>query len=182
MKVDDWMPEYAVRAGYSILVRASPEKTFDALAAADFGKLPVVRGLMWLRGYGGRSAEAQQDDRASPLARRYGAFLELDAVPQREILVGIAGRFWRPDGGIVRGLSPAEFAAFHAEGYARGVWNFSLSAVGADTRLATETRVQTFGRAATTKFRLYWLLVGPFSGLIRHSMLREIKRIAEQAP
>jgi hypothetical protein len=29
-------------------------------------------------------------------------------------------------------------------------------------------------------FRVYWLIVRPFSGLIRKAMLREIKRIAEQ--
>jgi hypothetical protein len=30
------------------------------------------------------------------------------------------------------------------------------------------------------KFRAYWLLVGPFSGLIRKAMLHQVKRIAEQ--
>jgi hypothetical protein len=50
----------------------------------------------------------------------------------------------------------------------------------AGTQLTTETRVQTFGRAATLMFRVYWLIVRPFSGLIRKAMLREIKRIAEQ--
>jgi hypothetical protein len=40
--------------------------------------------------------------------------------------------------------------------------------------------VQTFGRAATVKFRLYWVIVSPFSGFMRTAMLREVKRIAEQ--
>lgn len=48
------------------------------------------------------------------------------------------------------------------------------------TQLTTETRIQTFGRSATLKFRAYWLLIGPFSGLIRKAMLSEVKRIAER--
>jgi len=95
-------------------------------------------------------------------------------------VLGITGRFWRRDGGIVRGLTPAEFADFHREGYAKAVWNFSLTAADGGTRLRTETRVQTFGRSATVKFRAYWLVVRPFSGLIRGAMLHEVKRIAEQ--
>jgi hypothetical protein len=39
--------------------------------------------------------------------------------------------------------------------------------------------VQTFGRSATLMFRAYWLLVSPFSGLIRKAMLHEVKRLAE---
>jgi len=105
----------------------------------------------------------------------------LATVPEQEVLLGIAGRFWRPDGGIVPSLTPEEFWTFHRDGYAKAVWNFSLAPANDDTLLSTETRVQTFGRAATAKFRFYWLLVGPFSGLMRKAMLREVKRIAERS-
>jgi hypothetical protein len=71
---------------------------------------------------------------------------------------------------------------FHREGFAKAVWSFSLAPADGGTRLGTETRVQTFGRSATLKFRTYWLLVGPFSGLMRKAMLREVKRIAERSP
>jgi hypothetical protein len=101
-------------------------------------------------------------------------------IPQREIVLGIAGRFWRPDGGIVRGLTPAEFGDFHREGHARAVWNFSLAPADGGTQLGTETRVQAFGRSATMKFRMYWIFVRPFSGMIRNAMLNQVKRIAEQ--
>jgi hypothetical protein len=156
---------------------ASDEKTYAALKRGNFSGLPIVRGLMRLRGYRidrGRLPEddAQQEGR--------GPFLELAAVPQQEVVLGIAGRFWRLDGGIVRGLTPAEVGDFHREGYAKSVWNFSLAPADGGTRLRTETRVQTFGCSASLKFRTYWVFVGPFSGLIRKAMLREVKRIAEQ--
>jgi hypothetical protein len=39
--------------------------------------------------------------------------------------------------------------------------------------------VLALGNSARRKFRAYWLVVGPFSGLIRKEMLREVKRQAE---
>jgi hypothetical protein len=51
-------------------------------------------------------------------------------------------------------------------------------AVGA--RLATETRVEA-GGLARVGFALYWLVIGPFSALIRRRWLTAAKRIAESA-
>jgi hypothetical protein len=45
--------------------------------------------------------------------------------------------------------------------------------------LSTETRIKCFGRAALWKFRSYWSLVGPFSGLIRKAILKQVKTEAE---
>jgi len=177
MAIDEWLPQYQVSSCHSVLVHASVEKTYAALKNAEFSNLSIVRGLMRLRGYRiGRGRNPQSDTKPGG----YGSFLELATVPQREVLLGIAGRFWRPDGGIVRGLTSAEFADFHREGYAKAVWNFSLAPSDGGTKLRTETRVQTFGRSATVKFRMYWIFVGPFSGMIRNAMLNQVKRLAEQ--
>ncbi|HKM48416.1 MAG TPA: hypothetical protein VJX69_12560 [Terriglobales bacterium] len=175
--IDHWLPQYQVSASYSILVNASDEKTYAALKQARFSDLPVVRVLMGLRGYGRRRSKTTQSDSRENVR---GPFLELAAIPKREVVLGVAGRFWRPDGGIVRDLTPDQFADFHRQGYARAVWSFSLNPSNDATQLTTETRIQTFGRKAAVKFRAYWLLVGPFSGLIRKAMLREVKRIAER--
>ena len=180
MKIDEWMPKYNVSTYYSILVRASVEKTSAALASARFSDLPIVRRLMRLRGYRMDRNKATGPESCKP-NRPYGAFLELSTVPQQEVVLGIAGRFWRADGGIVRDLRPNEFVDFHREGFAKAVWIFSLAPADGGTRLGTETRVQTFGSSATLKFRMYWLLVGPFSGVIRKAMLREVRRIAERS-
>jgi hypothetical protein len=45
--------------------------------------------------------------------------------------------------------------------------------------LSTETRVWC-APDARAKFRLYWLLVRPGSGLVRRSMLRSIRREATE--
>jgi len=177
-RIDEWLPQYQVSARYTIFVRASPEQTYAALAKASFADLPIVRALMRLRGYR-LNRDRGTGTEAPETGRQHGSFLELAAVPPQELLLGIAGRFWRPDGGIVRGLSCEAFSAFRRDGYARAVWNFALTPAAGGTQLSTETRVQTFGRSAGWKFRAYWLVVSPFSGLMRKAMLREIKRIAE---
>jgi hypothetical protein len=180
MKIDEWLPDYQVSASYSTTIRASVESTYASLAKADFANLPIFRVLMTLRGY--RPGNTAPNSSATKPNRRFGSFLELAVVPEEEVVLGIAGRFWRPDGGIVRDLTIEEFLRFRREGYAKGVWNFHISLASEGTRLSTETRVQTFGRPAALKFRAYWLLIGPFSGLIRWAMLREVKRIAERTP
>jgi hypothetical protein len=50
------------------------------------------------------------------------------------------------------------------------------------TRLATETRVLCLDDESRRRFRLYWLFIGPFSGLIRRKILRSIKHEAERSP
>jgi hypothetical protein len=148
--IERWLPQYQVSARHSVLVRASDEKTYAALEQARFSDLPVVRVLMRIRGYGrGRSKTVERD--AAENVR--GPFLELTRIPKREVVLGIAGRFWRPDGGIVRELTPVQFADFHRQGYARAVWSFSLNPSNDGTHLTTETRIQTFACAATLKFR-----------------------------
>ncbi|HEV8536764.1 MAG TPA: hypothetical protein VGR87_13750 [Candidatus Limnocylindria bacterium] len=49
------------------------------------------------------------------------------------------------------------------------------------SRLATETRVRARDASARRGFRLYWLAVGPFSGLIRRRWLAVARRRAELA-
>ena len=96
-----------------------------------------------------------------------------------EIAIGVIGKFWKLSGGRFC-EDAANFAAFDRPGYAKAVWNFSLVDLGANiTRLATETRVVCSDSASRVRFRVYWALIGPFSGLIRREVLRAIKREAE---
>lgn len=49
----------------------------------------------------------------------------------------------------------------------------------AETRLLTETRISGTDVASTRSFRVYWMVIGPFSGLIRRETLHAIARDAE---
>ncbi len=77
-------------------------------------------------------------------------------------------------------LTADDFAEFSRPGYAKVAWNFKLRADSTEsTVLSTETRIKCFDSAAFWKFRLYWSLVGPFSGLIRKAILEQVKTKAE---
>jgi len=77
-------------------------------------------------------------------------------------------------------LTAGDFGEFAHPGYAKAAWNFRFrTESGEGTVLSTETRIKCFGRAALWKFRLYWSLISPFSGLIRMAILSNVKAKAE---
>lgn len=75
--------------------------------------------------------------------------------------------------------SPLDFCEFEKPGYAKAVWNFSVTEVGSRSRLTTETRIKCLDDESRRSFGRYWTLIRPFSGLVRMEMLRTIKRRVE---
>ena len=178
MKLEEVMPEYDVRTRHRVEVRASANEVWSALFNTDFSDSFLVRILMSVR-----SGRALRRQGRKPLRERLAGtgFLELAEVPGQEIVLGVAGRFWRPDGGRCFDVTPGEFAGFSRAGHAKAAWNFVLAPNPAGCLLSTETRVQCFGRPALLRFRAYWAVVKPFSGLIRRAILNQVKRAAESA-
>ena len=180
MKLNELMPHFDLAARYETRVNASVERTREAMRNADFSELPFTQLLMRLRTLAWRGEKPERSALQKERLRAAGV-VSLPTGSESEFLLGVVGRFWRADSGIVRGLAASELIAFELEGYAKALWNFTAEPVESNvTRLATETRVLTYGTAARRKFRAYWLLVGPFSGLIRKEMLRLVKRDAER--
>jgi hypothetical protein len=149
-----------------------------ALLAHEFGASALTKALFFLRGYGRRALSAGTGTLPEKIVR-FG-FTKLEEVPGREVVFGIAGRFWRPNGDLRRLADRDAFLAFAEDGYVKGAWNLRVDPAGeGTTALSTETRMAYFGAGARRKFRLYWALVGPFSGLIRRALLRAVRRRAE---
>jgi len=72
--------------------------------------------------------------------------------------------------------------SFAEEGCVQAAWNVRIEPTDeAACVLSTETRIAYFGPAARRRFRLYWTLAGPFSGLLRHALLVGIRRRSEAA-
>ena len=182
MLLDVLLPEYDVSKRHAIRISAPRQSVFEALGRYDFGRSLVTKALMTLRGYGWRRRRAGEGTAGSLPDRldRFG-FTLLSEKPGEELVFGLVGRFWRFDGGLRR-ISAADFPAFRDPGFAKAAWNL-LCAETADpgvTELSTETRVACYGDAARRKFLLYWRVVEPFSGLIRRSLLRGVRRAAER--
>jgi hypothetical protein len=163
------------------MVRASPERVYAAIREADMGRSPVISWLFRLRQLPAAITGERRGRTGLNLEGLLkSGFMILEERDGEEILLGLVGRFWSPAGNI-RPTTPERFRAFDLPGYAYAAWNFRLRPTESAVVLSTETRVFCTNRRSRTLFRLYWTLVGPFSGLIRREMLRLIKQQAEAA-
>jgi hypothetical protein len=176
--MDEFLPNYDFSAAYEISINAPTSVVYQCLLESDFSKVWLVRLLMSIRS---RKRMPRSRTIIDLRQRLQGAgFVILAEIPNEEIVIGIAGRFWRPDGGRCMELTAEDFAEFSSSGFAKATWNFKLRAESPlNSILSTETRIKCFGSAALWKFRLYWSVVGPFSGLMRKAILKKMKTEAE---
>ena len=97
-------------------------------------------------------------------------------------MYGQIGQFWAFDerAALASPHTVEEFRRFDDPRYAVAAMNVRLEALSASrTRVYTETRVRALGPSARRRFRLYWLLIRPFSGLLRRVMLNGIRAQAQ---
>lgn len=174
--IDDYLPECDVVERHAVVVRAAPARVWAVLRSTDFSRSWLIGALLALRGLGRRRRAVMTLD-----TMRATGFTVLDERPERELLIGIEGRFWRPRPDV----HPTDARRFReplAPGLARAAWDFRLDPLeDGRTRLSTETRVRCGDAAARRRFLPYWLVVRPGSGLIRRAMLAAIRRAAEAA-
>lgn len=188
------MPQYDVIERHRTVVRATPSAVYAALREVDLTGGAVTRTLLTLRAVPAaalatirspRAAAAEWRKRRTQRAHRLtdferAGFRIVGERPGEELVLGLRGRFWTLRGAIQADVSTETFRVRPPAGQALAGWNFSVRAQSEDyTELRTETRVWC-APDARLKFRLYWLVVRPGSGLIRRSMLRAIRRHVEQ--
>ncbi|HVG20210.1 MAG TPA: hypothetical protein VNI02_14265 [Blastocatellia bacterium] len=181
MLIDDYLSSYDVSAKYGADVRAPADHVYEAVRGMDLSGSSVIRLLFRLREFPA-IFKSRKSQRALGLTLdnllRSG-FILLGEDPPREILLGVVGQFWTSSGCIQK-LDANGFRTFDEKGYAKAAWNFSVSERGPGVcALATETRVRCLDEGSLRRFRLYWTLVGPFSGVIRKETLRVVRRQAE---
>lgn len=173
---DRYLPEYDVVMRHERRVAVPVVAAWSALQRADLGRSPVTHLLLMLRGL-----RSPGRHRLTLSTLTEAGFVPLGERPGHEVAFGLVGRFWMPSGGRVR-VPPAAFREFARPGYAKAVWTFAVEDEPSGlTRLSTETRVACSDAASRRRFRLYWLCVRPFSGLIRRAMLRAVAREASRA-
>lgn len=165
---------------HDTVLHAPRQAVYDALRSTDFGDSRLIRTLLRLRQLPAALRKPRQPRMILNLdAILKSGFVLLGENAPDEIALGVIGQFWKLSGGRYC-VDAAGFDAFDQPGYTRAVWNFSLVDLGGNvTRLATETRVVCSDSASRIRFRLYWTLIGPFSGLIRREVLRTIRAKVE---
>jgi hypothetical protein len=185
MLIESFAPRPDAVEVHRIEIASPCAAVYQALWTVDLGSSPVINGLMALRSLPERLFHPERQRRPRQKLT-LGAIMEagfgrLAEEPGREIVLGITGRFWRPLGNTLP-FNPEHFQGPVSPGLARAVWNFTVQETNTGrTLLSTETRVVCGDAASRLKFRLYWLVIRPFSGLIRRIMLRAVRRACEGA-
>ena len=166
--LDDFLPAYEFSERHSLAIDAPAARIDQAFRSVAISDIPVARALWWIR----------------RLGRPYGdttrPFVGGELPVEQGIVLGLTGQPWRVLGGAGDPRTPATAAEFLA--YARP----DTCKVEVDFRvgpksLSTETCVHVADPALRAKFRRYWFVVRPFSGLIRALLVRAARARAEAA-
>jgi hypothetical protein len=165
VSVHDALPVYHHAERHEIRVAASPERALAAAREARLDDVPLVRLLFKLRGL-----------RSAPKGPIWDSLLAEGFQPMGDDTVVLVGKPWSPKGGTRR---VEDFVGFAEPGYAKMAMDLRAVPEGDGSRLETETRVYLTDASARRRFRVYWLVVRPFSGLVRRSWLKAAKRRAE---
>ena len=169
MLLDETLPLWHHRERHARHVDAPPERVFQAIRELTVADAPLGQVLMRLRGI-------RADVHRPLFDEMHGIGFGVDAVARnKEIVFAAVGKPWRLRGGGARPRVD-DFREFAEPGYAKMALNFAFDG---DT-LSTETRVLLTDEASRRAFRRYWLLIRPFSGLIRRLWLRAIERRARE--
>jgi len=170
MLIDEFLPEHDFVETHDIAIHADAASVYRAINEVDFAESFIVRWLLRLRGMSGEGVTIRN-------LRKFH-FGTLGEIANKELLIGLAGRFWTPWGDLQK-VDASNFRSFDKAGYAKAVWNFSVNEKNGETNLTTETRIKCLDAESRKSFGFYWTFIRPFSELIRMEMLKTIKRKVE---
>lgn len=174
--IDRFLPQYQFAERHHLTVAAPAAALLDGATNPRVGDDPLVLRMIALRE--GPARLAQRLGLGAPLpARPLGLadFTPLGRNGDDEIAYGLAGRFWQADYGLLRLADPHAFEDAAQAPVARLVINFTVRPQpDGRTLLATETRVHCPDASTLRRFRPYWLVIRPVSGLIRRRLLQRI--------
>jgi hypothetical protein len=189
MLLNRFLPECDVKTRHAIRVAAPPDHVYACLRSANFYHWGLTRALYALRTLPALPGSPTETSRlfVKELQRQrfrlddllVNGFTVLGEESGRELVLGTVGRFWRAHGQLCT-TTPERFVKPAPPGTAKAAWNFTVGRhPSGGTELRTETRVLCADSVTRWRFRAYWMLIRPFSGLIRREMLAAVRRQAE---
>jgi hypothetical protein len=181
------LPQYEVNEVHAVEIRAAAEKVYATLQQYRMGDSPLFRLLFGLRKLAGlpmllaRGKPVRREwNFAEPPVLELRPFVKVAEAPNEEVVLGLIGKFWEPAPQQVMLPDGEAFLKFDDPAYAKAAMNFRLTPNGNGlTRLSTETRVRVPDPRSRKWFKLYWAVIGFFSGWLRVDMLGRIKDAAE---
>jgi len=179
MYVDELIPAPESVEFHSRLIDAPVERVWREFIDLPATDLWLARTLMRVR------VLVLRVSGHSVPAPSHGTFLQSSPVPllnsaaHEYVLAGGVGRPWRDGASPSSVETSADVLEFAEPGWAKIAADFRFHALGRRTLMTTETRVCTTDPRTRRRMRLYWLIIRPFSGLIRREVLTSVARRAE---
>lgn len=183
MLIDQVMPQWDFGEVHATYVASNAERSLRAAREVTPREIRLLRPLWAIRVLpalllGGRSFRFERDRPLWDSARR-GGFTEVAEAADAFVL-GHIGQHWRPGGGEGPRFDDVEaFVGFSRPGFCKVAVEVRTVPHHDGVLLTTETRVAATDGDARARFRRYWILIRPFSGLIRRGWLRAARRRAE---
>jgi hypothetical protein len=181
--LDELLPSFDVNEVHETWVPAAPERAYAAVREVRPDEVRLARPLMALRSVPGLfTGKSLTLGPSVPfLDQMLGlGFVRLGEREGSELVIGAVGRFWSLAGnrplGEIRGRD--DFVDFDAPGFAKAALNVLVRPAGAGSTVLTETRIVGTDSRARRRFRVYWAVIGPWSALLRRSLLRAVRRRA----
>ena len=171
MLIEQVLPKYDKREYHQIDIRGDRKEVYQTVRTIDFSDSFVIRTLFRLRGLPPISTNLD--------GLLQVGFLLVHETRDEEFVLGLVGKFWTLRAEILK-VNPAQYGEFNLRGYAKLAWNFAIQELAPGmVRLSTETRIACTDDRSRLRFKLYWALIGRFSGWTRKEMLRCVKRTVE---
>jgi hypothetical protein len=197
--VDQFLPTYDVAVVHADVFRAPPAQCYLVASELDLFQTPLIRTLIGIRGLPQRVASTLRGRgttttfEASRRTFRFRDMVDLGWIllgesPGVEMVLGQVSRPWK---GVAAATdaptTPEQFTSFDEPGFAKVATSLRIDPYGNDSSILTmETRVAITDDTSRRRFRRYWLVIGPFSSLIRQMALRllatELRRTAPGRP
>lgn len=197
--MDRFLPRFDLAVVHADVFRALPAECYQAANEMDLFQAPLVRTLLGIRGLPrrvvgtlrarGQSATLGASPRTFRLKDMVAlGWILLGETPGVQLVLGQVSHPWKAVADSIDApTTPEQFTSFDEPGFAKIATSLKIDPYGQDASILTmETRVALTDDESRRRFRRYWLLVGPFSSLIRRMALRllatELRRAAPGTP
>jgi hypothetical protein len=177
VRIDELLPDWHFRERHRHPTTAPTADLLAAVERVTWAEVPVMRALLRVRSAGHLRLPPNRPILEDMAALGFTVLCRTDD----EVVAAAIGRPWAPAGDRGRPLADQPtpgrfFVDFSAPGWAKMITNFRVSG----GELTTETRVLLTDDGSRRAFRRYWLVIRPFSGLIRRRWLAAIVRRASR--
>ena len=164
-----------------IFVQAKPAVAWRAARHIDLSNIAWVRFLFDLRTF---PDHFKKESSKENVDRRLGidqitshdtGFGILYEEKRKEIVIGAIGKFWNLQIPFLK-VDPDNFSEFNKPGWGKVAWSITVEPFLKGSTICLELRTTATDEESWKKLSKYYHLIGPFSHLIRRTLMEKLKQ------